>query len=78
MLSPHELATLMLIHGAPDGIDPHRAEIDILLAHRLVSVEPRADGIARPALTDTGRSVLAAAGRIASGGTARIDPARPV
>ncbi|GAB7538033.1 hypothetical protein AB4851_00900 [Burkholderia sp. 22PA0099] len=66
MLSPHELATLMLIHGAPDGIDPGRVEIDALLAHRLVSVEPHADGVARPALTATGRSVLAAAGRLAS------------
>ncbi|MBU9643043.1 hypothetical protein QHI69_23220 [Burkholderia gladioli pv. gladioli] len=66
MLSPHELATLMLIHGAPDGIDPDRAEIDTLLEHRLVSVEPHEDGVARPALTATGRSMLAAAGRIPS------------
>lgn len=78
MLSPHELATLMLIHGAPDGIDPDRVEIDTLLAHRLVSVEPRADGVVRPALTATGRSVLAAAGRVGSRGAEQIDYARGV
>ncbi len=70
MLSPHELATLMLIHGAPDGIDLDRVEIDTLLEHRLVSVEARADGVSRPALTASGRSVLAAAGRVPSAASA--------
>ncbi|WP_246794069.1 hypothetical protein [Burkholderia perseverans] len=64
MLSPHELATLMLIHGAPDAIDPDRAELGTLLEYRLVRVEAHDDGVERPALTDSGRSLLAAAGRI--------------
>ncbi|MCM2495327.1 hypothetical protein EFP18_08050 [Burkholderia glumae] len=65
MLSPHELATLMLIDGAPEAIDPDRAELGTLLQYRLVRVEADDDGIARPELTESGRSLLAAAGRIA-------------
>ncbi|MBI0330066.1 hypothetical protein [Burkholderia plantarii] len=66
MLSPHELATLMLIQGAPDAIDPGRAELGTLLEYRLVRVEAHDDGVERPALTDSGRSLLAAAGRISA------------
>ncbi|TDV12081.1 hypothetical protein C7408_11020 [Paraburkholderia caballeronis] len=69
MLSPHELATLMLVRHAPDQIDMTRIELDTLLGCRLISLEPLSGEpsgeLRRPALTPAGVSVLEAAARLA-------------
>lgn len=58
MLSPHELATLMLLHQAPDQIDMNRAELDALCERQLVMLEHCA-GTRRAYLTEKGRTLLA-------------------
>ncbi|HEY2025005.1 hypothetical protein [Paraburkholderia sp.] len=64
MLSPHELATLMLVHSAPDQIDTTRIELATLLHCRLICVEPRSGGSRRPMLTAAGKHLLDAAARV--------------
>lgn len=64
MLSPHELATLMLVRSAPDQLDTTRVELDTLLDYRLISVEPRAGGWRRPMLTPAGAHLLEVAARV--------------
>lgn len=70
MLSPHELATLMLIGSGPHTrtdttpdhpeIDP--IDLDALIARQLVSIESSEDR-SLPQITDHGRSMLKAVGR---------------
>jgi hypothetical protein len=64
MLSPHELATLMLVRGAPDQVDTTRVELDALLDCKLISLEPRVGGWRRPMLTAAGVHLLEAAARV--------------
>jgi hypothetical protein len=64
MLSPHELATLMLVRSAPDQIDTTRIELATLLDCRLIAVEPRSGGSRRPTLTAAGKHLLDAAARV--------------
>jgi hypothetical protein len=64
MLSPHEFATLMLIHSAPDQIDMTRFELDTLADCQLISLEPVSGAARRPALTPAGVHVLEAAARL--------------
>lgn len=64
MLSPHELATLMLIRSAPDQIDMTRTELDTLLDCQLISFGPRGGERRRPALTPAGAHLLEAAARL--------------
>ncbi|PLZ03784.1 hypothetical protein CY652_05090 [Burkholderia sp. WAC0059] len=64
MLSPHELATLMLVRHAPDQIDMTRTELDTLLGCRLISLEPPCGERRRPTLTPAGASLLDAAARL--------------
>jgi hypothetical protein len=47
MLSPHELATLMLLKDSSDRI-ADREEIDTLLERQLVALEQLAGGAVRP------------------------------
>lgn len=72
MLSPHELATLMLVHSAPEQIDTTRSELATLLDCRLIAVEPHGGGSRRPTLTAAGRHLLDAAARV---GRKRYDDA---
>jgi len=58
MLSPHELATLMLVRSAPEQVDMSRHELDTLLERQLVSLGQRAQGHRRVSLTHSGRSLL--------------------
>jgi hypothetical protein len=58
MLSPHEFATLMLVHQAPDQLDMNRAELDALLERQLVMLEHCASGARRAYLTEEGRTFL--------------------
>lgn len=62
MLSPHELATLMLVGSAPDQIDMTRTELGTLLDCELIALDPRA-APQRPMLTPAGAHVLEAAAR---------------
>jgi hypothetical protein len=64
LLSPHEIATLMLIRSAPGQIDMTRAELDTLLASQFVSLETAAIEGRRLALTPAGEHLLDAAARL--------------
>jgi hypothetical protein len=64
MLSPHEFATLMLIHSAPDQIDMSRFELDTLVDCQLISLEAVSGESHRPALTPAGVHVLEVAARV--------------
>ena len=44
MLSPHEVATLMLVRNPPDQLYMNRAELDALLERQLVMLERSAEG----------------------------------
>lgn len=70
MLSPHEIATLMLLRHSPEQIDMNRTELHTLLERRLVALEQRAGSHRRLSLTKTGRQLLEAVGR--------VDPTLPV
>lgn len=73
MLSPHELATLMLVGSAPDQIDITRTELDTLLDCELISLDRRA-GRRHPMLTPAGAHLLEAAARVED---KRYDGSRP-
>ncbi|MGU7782045.1 hypothetical protein [Burkholderia sp. PU8-34] len=60
MLSPHELAALMLVKSSPDQIDMDREELDTLLEQQLVVLERLASGARRPYVTNDGESLLRA------------------
>jgi hypothetical protein len=60
MLSPHEIAALMLIQSADESIQPDRDELDALLRLELVIVEPAVPGCAHPRVTARGEAVLRA------------------
>jgi hypothetical protein len=64
MLSPHELATLMVVRSAPDQIDMTRIELETLLDCQLISLESRMGEWRRPTLTPAGEHVLEAAARL--------------
>jgi hypothetical protein len=79
MLSPHELATLMVVRSRPDQIDMTRIELETLLDCQLISLEPRIGEWRRPMLTPTltpaGVHVLEVAARLEG---KRYDDALPV
>ncbi|EIN01788.1 hypothetical protein WQE_07147 [Paraburkholderia hospita] len=64
MLSPHEIAALMLIetNPYPDNLDPE--DLDVLCGRQLVALEGLASGCAHVQLTAQGRSVLRSIGRL--------------
>ncbi|AAP85931.1 Preprotein translocase subunit SecA (plasmid) [Cupriavidus necator H16] len=64
MLSPHEIAALLLLGDAPDvhDVDPDR--LDALLEQKLVTMEHGHDSGAHPRLTSRGHSLLDAVRRI--------------
>ncbi|WP_432263419.1 hypothetical protein [Cupriavidus sp. TMH.W2] len=63
MLSPHEIAALILIKEAPNPEELDPVAIDTLLAHHFVTLESRPSGQACPRLTQRGDSLLKAVGR---------------
>jgi hypothetical protein len=63
MLSPHEIATLMLVGSAPEQVEMTRAELDTLLDSRFVALERGADR-RRLTLTAAGQKVLDAVARL--------------
>lgn len=64
MLSPHEVATLMLIKDASDEPELDRADLDALLEHQLVTLERIDSGRPRPCIMAWGGAVLNAIARI--------------
>ncbi|MXN75381.1 hypothetical protein GR157_11630 [Burkholderia sp. 4701] len=58
MLSPHEIAALMLVKSSPDQIDMDREELDTLLEQQLVVLEKLASGAHRARVTNDGESLL--------------------
>lgn len=64
MLSPHEIATLILVKDAPCRIEPGRAELDALLDLELVTVERPTVGFPLPQVTPRGDAILRAIARL--------------
>ena len=68
MLSPHELATLLLINGGPDSLDTtdsrqiDPADLNALVDKQLVQVETLHGHRQSPRLTSNGHSMLRAMG----------------
>ena len=65
MLSPHELATLLLLRDLPNQFGLDQAELDALLEHQLVALERLPTGQQRFHLTRDGQSVIQAVTRLA-------------
>ncbi len=74
MLSPHELATLMLIGNGPHTRDDTAAttareidpvDLDALITQELVVLRSEQGKRPRPQITANGRSMLVAVGRLA-------------
>lgn len=64
MLSPHELATLMLIKNAPGRIEPDREELWALRDLHLVIVDTPESGFPTPRVTPQGDALLRAVARV--------------
>jgi len=66
MLSPHEIAALLLLGDAHDIDDLEPEQLDGLLVHKLVTMEHgHGDANAHPRLTSQGASLFEALRRIA-------------
>ncbi|WP_296652751.1 hypothetical protein [Paraburkholderia sp.] len=63
MLSPHELATLMLVKDAPEWMEADRLELGVLRELDLIAIEPPEAGLPIPRLTPRGDAVLRAIAR---------------
>ena len=63
MLSPHELATLMLVKDAPDRMEANRLELGALRELELIEIEPPEAGLPMPRVTPRGDAVLRAIAR---------------
>jgi hypothetical protein len=63
MLSPHELATLLLVNDASGRIEADRLELGTLRDLQLIAIERPESGLAVPRLTARGDAVLRAFAR---------------
>lgn len=64
MLSPHELATLMLVKNAPGRIESDREELGALRDLHLVVVDMHESGFPTPRVTAQGDALLRAVARV--------------
>jgi len=64
MLSPHEIATLMLLDDAPGRVERGRAELDALLSLELVTEELATAGLPCFQVTPRGHTILRALARL--------------
>jgi hypothetical protein len=64
MLSPHEIATLMLLDDAPGRIERDRVELDALLSLELVTEKCPTGGYSRLQVTPRGQTILRALARL--------------
>lgn len=60
MLSPHEIATLLLVRDAPARIEIDRAELGALRALDLIEIGPPESAMPVPRVTDRGAAMLRA------------------
>jgi hypothetical protein len=58
MLTPHEVATLLLVQHSPDQLHMTRAQLDTLLEHRLVRLQEMSAGQLHWQLTETGQGTV--------------------
>ena len=63
MLSPHELATLILVKAAPERMEADRLELGALQELELIALEPPEAGTPMPRVTPRGDAVLRAIAR---------------
>ncbi|HKR46216.1 MAG TPA: hypothetical protein VJU59_42250 [Paraburkholderia sp.] len=63
MLSPHELATLMLVKDAPERMDVDRLELGALRELELIALELPDAGLPMPRVTPRGDALLRAIAR---------------
>ncbi|WP_233888729.1 hypothetical protein [Paraburkholderia flagellata] len=63
MLSPHELATLILVKAAPERMEADRLELGALRELELIALEPPEAGTPTPRVTPRGDAVLRAIAR---------------
>ncbi|CAG9243403.1 hypothetical protein [Paraburkholderia unamae] len=63
MLSPHELATLMLVKNAPERMEVDRLELGALRELQLIEIEPHEVGLPVPRVTARGDAILRAIAR---------------
>ena len=64
MLSPHELATLMLVKAAPERMDAGREEVGVLRELELIAIERPDVGRTLPRVTPRGEAILRAIARV--------------
>ena len=64
MLSPHELATLLLVKDAPERIEADRAELYALRELQLIANDSPGPGFPVPRVAPRGDAVLRAIARV--------------
>lgn len=64
MLSPHEVATLLLLKNSPERIEVDRIELGALHEWQLIESQPGGTGFPVPRVTPRGEAVLRAIARI--------------
>jgi hypothetical protein len=58
MLSPHEVATLLLVQHSPDQLHMTRVQLDTLLERRLVRLQAMSAGQSHWQLTESGQGAV--------------------
>jgi len=64
VLSHHEFATLVLLNDSPDPTELDCADVEALLAHQLVALEPLGPNRSRARVTSQGYAFLQAFGSV--------------
>ncbi|WP_322048007.1 hypothetical protein [Paraburkholderia sp. J67] len=64
MLSPHEIATLILVKGATERMDDTRIELVALRALNLIAIDQRDTGVSVVRVTPRGDALLRAIARV--------------
>ncbi|GCB04454.1 hypothetical protein PSUB009319_20850 [Ralstonia sp. SET104] len=62
MLSPHEIATLVLVCGDSQPRDLDTVDIETLLALQLITLERPSPGVSEPRVTQQGHALLKSLG----------------
>lgn len=69
MLSPHEIATLVLMCGDTKPRDLDAADVEALLVHQLIALEHLSSGASEPHVTLQGHALLKSLGVVRVRGT---------
>ena len=62
MLSPHEIATLLVVRSGSHPPDLDDVDVQALLSHQLITLEPTDAGPGQPRVTLHGHALLQALG----------------